>query len=90
MNLEYIKTLIESALHDLLNHDSMILNLKLKEECINHRFAIYIENIFKNTSNHEFLDRLSFDIEYNKSYFDEKEIIDEHDVRLRNCFKTQK
>lgn len=83
MNIEteLIKQLIRNALKELICRDHILLDVRVKEEAINHRFAIYIEQEYHRI----FPDgpELNFDLEYNRNYFNEKELLDENDERIR-------
>ncbi len=64
---------LKSSLNDLIEQDVKIIERKLKEECINHRLALYLE-----------LNRPTdysgpvIDIEYDKNYDQKKHIEDEN------------
>jgi hypothetical protein len=79
MEREQLLLIIKSALKSLLKYDHVLINQRVKEECINHRFAIYIENAFFST----FVGKdISIDLEYNKLYFDEKQYASPEDERI--------
>lgn len=54
--------LLELSLKSLYKFDKILLDRSIKEECINHRFAIYLENHFKNNNK-----IFSVDVEYNRN-----------------------
>ena len=43
MDKKSIKTLIEEALKELIKRDIDLIHRKVREECINHRLACYLE-----------------------------------------------
>ena len=57
-----VKELLELSLKSLYKFDKILLDRSIKEECINHRFAIYLENHFKNNNK-----IFSVDVEYNRN-----------------------
>lgn len=59
------------ALFQLMNNDSNLLVRRVKEEAINHRLAVYLENIIKSNNDNS---HISVDVEYNKNYDKRKEI----------------
>ena len=71
MNKDDIKTLIEISLRELVKNDLGLIHRKVKEECINHRLACYIEKFLKN----KFQIPYDVDLEYNKNYNNPKKII---------------
>ena len=73
MNKDDIKTLIERSLKKLVERDEGLIHRKVKEECINHRLACYLEQFLNEESNVD----LSYevDLEYNKNYNEPKKII---------------
>lgn len=72
--------LIKLSLNNLVDYDLELIDRRVKEEAINHRFAFYFETLLRRNFQNRLL---SFDLEYNKNYFDEKEIIDENGERIR-------
>jgi hypothetical protein len=63
-----LKKWIENSLFEIFNSsDNDLINRKLKEECINHRFAYYLEKN-KPIEYHDYY----VDVEYNKNGFNEK------------------
>lgn len=56
--------LIKRALETLWKRDCELIKREVHEECINHRFAIYLEKEFEDIMMRE---QLSLDIEYNKN-----------------------
>jgi len=71
MDKDNIKTLIEKSLKELVRRDAGLIHRKVKEECINHRLACYLEQFL----NAEYPTSYSVDLEYNKNYNDPKKII---------------
>ena len=65
-NEEEAEILLKCALKKLISKDLYLIQKNLKEECINHRLAVYLEEGIKN-SNLDF----RIDVEYDKS-IDEK------------------
>lgn len=62
---QIIVKIIEDALNNLFSIDKIILDAKLKEECINHVIAVYIKKSLD--ANTDFKDEKYFvDLEYNK------------------------
>lgn len=61
--MKEIKELLKLSLQDLYRLDRILLDRAIKEECINHRFAIYLENHFKKDNKKIF----SVDVEYNRN-----------------------
>jgi hypothetical protein len=64
MNLKTIKDKINVALDKLYEKDIFLFKSNLCERCINHKFAIYLEQ-------QNFGDEYFVDCEYNKSYGDD-------------------
>jgi len=61
---EETENLIIDALRKLICEDGHLIKKELKEECINHRLAVYLEEGVKNRN---FDRELKIDIEYNKN-----------------------
>ncbi len=81
MNIQNIQDMINSSLIELINHDEDLIRRNVKEECINHKFALYLERFLEQLV--EYHDLYHVDIEYNKNYIDpEKCIIDEYNNRI--------
>ncbi|MGI6317347.1 MAG: hypothetical protein ACOX1J_01180 [Dethiobacteria bacterium] len=76
MNGAQIKKIIEKSLKKLVKQDGDLIHRKVKEECINHKLACYIEQFL----NEELDSHLNYevDVEYNKNYYNPKKIIDEN------------
>lgn len=75
MDKKSIKTLIEEALKELIRRDKGLIHRKVREECINHRLACYLEQFL---SEYKCI-KYSVDLEYNKNYNAPKRIpIDEN------------
>ena len=70
--------IIEKSLNDLSIYERELINRDVHEDCINHRFAFYLEinlGLFFNIENHKKLSEiynLSVDAEYNKNYKEPK------------------
>ena len=76
MDKKSIKTLIEEALKELVRRDIDLIHRKVREECINHRLACYLEQFL---SEYKCKIKYSVDLEYNKNYNAPKRIpIDEN------------
>lgn len=65
-----------AALDTLIANDIILIEKKVKEECINHRLAVYIEKELRKVPEN-MLNNICVDLEYNKHYDSPKEIIDE-------------
>lgn len=66
-----LREILHHALKTLFDKEARIIFRKLKEEAINHRLAVYLDNGIRDTQ-YSFL---SVDLEYNKNYDKDKEII---------------
>jgi hypothetical protein len=66
-NDEETEILIKHALKELINRDLYLINKRLKEECINHRLAVHLEDGIK-----QFNLDLIIDIEYDKDIDEQK------------------
>lgn len=75
MDKNNIKTLIEKSLKELIRRDAGIIHRKVKEECINHRLACYLEQFLNEFLNAESPTSYNVDLEYNKNCNDPKKII---------------
>jgi hypothetical protein len=75
-----IREIMENALSELFEKDNRIIFRKLHEEAINHRLSVYIEENIKENINYKYLD---VDLEYNKNYDMEKEIIGTDGIKYR-------
>lgn len=73
MNKEYIKGLIENSLRKLVERDEGLIRRKVKEECINHRLACYLEQFLNEELNSH--PSYEVDLEYNKNYNEPKKVI---------------
>ena len=77
MNKEDIKQLITRSLKILIQSDGGLIRKKVREECINHKLACYLEQLLNKNSNNLF--SYSVDLEYNKNYNEPKKaIVDEN------------
>lgn len=45
--LKDIQNIIEASVQKLIKSDSYLLRIKLKEEYINHKLAIHLENVWR-------------------------------------------
>ena len=61
MDKKSVKILIEKALKELIRRDISLIHRKVKEECINHRLACYLERFLS-----EYGGEYSVDLEYDK------------------------
>ncbi|EMT50019.1 hypothetical protein I532_24567 [Brevibacillus borstelensis AK1] len=66
-SMEEIESLLEKCLQMVLDRDLHLLQIKAKEECINHRLALYLEKELESYDYH-------VDLEYNKHFSDKKMI----------------
>ena len=79
MDLKTVKQIMESSLSKLIENDNKLIDQGVKEECINHRLAIYIDEYYR-----QFCGEKNYcivDLEYNKNLDEkdrEKEIHDKH------------
>jgi hypothetical protein len=73
MDKEEAKQLIIESLKILIQRDLGIINNKVKEECINHRLACYLEKLINENPNNNL--HYDVDLEYNKNYKNPKKII---------------
>lgn len=62
---------LECALRELVRQEGELIRREPNEVCINHRFAIYLENVFRADPNYYWV---SVDLEYDKNYKDKKAI----------------
>lgn len=65
MNEAQIHELLGKAFAELQHFDKLILKRKPKEECINHRFAFYLEILFPQIIHDDMF--YNVDIEYNRN-----------------------
>jgi len=73
IKIEQIKLLIEKALRELIKNDGDLIRRDLKEECINHKLACYLEKFLNELlPNHIY----SVDVEYNRNHDNPKRIPD--------------
>ena len=75
MNKDNIKTLIEKSLKELVRKDGGLIHQKVREECINHKLACYLEQFLTDFLSVESHVSYSVDLEYNKNYNKPKKII---------------
>ena len=74
MNYQSIIKLIGVSLQNISIFDTALLDRKVREECVNHRLAFYIESIYEEIIQDDLF--YSVDLEYNKNVGnDDKEII---------------
>jgi len=69
--------IIKNALKKLIKNDLELINRKLREECINHKLAQYIEKEFK-----DYKIKTNVDLEYDKSFEDPKYYVDDSGTRI--------
>lgn len=67
-----VTILMEFSITQLLNDDIFLILNNLKEECINHRLALYIESFL---SQHPEFGKYNVDLEYNKNKGEPKFIL---------------
>ena len=79
-----VKELLELSLRSLYEYDKILLDRSIKEECINHRFAIYLENHFKNSNK-----IYNVDVEYNRNVTTRKLIFLEDFPNDRKVFNKK-
>lgn len=72
MNKKEFLLLLENALSELISLEDNIIERKLYEVCINHRFANYLNNEIKKCNIYKWLE---VDLEYDKNYDKKKEIL---------------
>jgi len=72
MNKKDFLLFLEIALGKLISREDNIIERKLYEVCINHRFAIYLNNELIKCNSYKWLE---VDLEYNKNYDKKKEIL---------------
>jgi len=73
-----VKILIEKALKELIRRDIGLIRRKVKEECINHRLACYLERFLS-----EYGGEYSVDLEYDKNYNDPKKIGNDENKNIK-------
>lgn len=80
MDYNKVRELIEKSLKELIKKDIGLIHRKVREECINHRLACYLEQFLGEILNiSSDVPHYSIDLEYNKNSNDPKKIlIDEH------------
>jgi hypothetical protein len=71
MNKKDFLPFLENALGELISKEDKIIERKLYEVCINHKFANYLNNEVKKSNNFNWLE---VDLEYDKNYDKKKEI----------------
>lgn len=81
--LELMKSWIEEALLSLAHIDAILLERKVKEECINHRVARFLELTYSCIFHDEFPAMLEIDIEYNKNLNQEAKVLKYQDGGFR-------
>lgn len=79
MNKDDVKKLIERSLRELAEKDAGLIHRKVKEECINHRLACYLEQFLNEESSIPY----NVDLEYDKNYNDPKKIIIDENKNLK-------
>ena len=78
MTSEKLKTVVIKSLEELCKIDVVLIDNAVKEECINHKLAQYIEKHTKEILRE--LAHISVDVEYNK-YKDETKMIGQIPIR---------
>lgn len=78
MTYEQINELIEKCLLAIHYYDTVLLDRKVREECVNHRLAFYLETFFPDIIHDDMY--YNVDLEYNKNLSaDDKQITDRKD-----------
>ena len=77
MNKKECLKLIIDAIKSLIKNDENLIERKLKEECINHRLALYLEQLINNSLN------LSVDLEYDKNLENSKVICSKLNSKIK-------
>ncbi len=62
----------------MCENDLVLIENKLKEECINHKLAVYIE---RNKNDYRELENIDVDLEYNQYEEDPKKMMDQTPIR---------
>ncbi|SDF93404.1 hypothetical protein SAMN05421827_102167 [Pedobacter terrae] len=62
-----IRSWLEESLRSLAFADQILLERRVKEECINHRLARFLELCYPSVFHDEFPANLDIDLEYNKN-----------------------
>lgn len=78
MTTSDLKKIVINSLKNLCEKDLILIEKSLKEECINHRLALYIEN---NKTDHPELTNIDVDLEYNKYEHDHKKMMNQTPIR---------
>lgn len=65
MNFQTVVNLIGASLQNIAIFDTTLLDRKVREECVNHRLAYYIESIYEEIVKDDLF--YSVDLEYNKN-----------------------
>ncbi|MFQ6758245.1 MAG: hypothetical protein D9V46_12160 [Deltaproteobacteria bacterium] len=73
-----LKEVVIESLSKLCENDYLLIESSVKEECINHKFAQYIEYITKQSLPHIDVD---VDVEYNKYEHDPKKMMGQTPIR---------
>ncbi|HEY8462421.1 MAG TPA: hypothetical protein VIM29_00055 [Bacillota bacterium] len=81
MDLATVKQIMESSLSRLVEKDSELIDRRVKEECINHRLAIYIDENYRQFCGQR--NHCNVDLEYNKNLDREKEVYDGNGKPIR-------
>lgn len=80
MNTRIANLIVRKSLELLNRYDAEIIDRKLKEECINHRFAFYLERYFRKICPNE--NHISIDLEYSKNMELDKQYNDENGIPI--------
>lgn len=76
MDLVRVRQIMESSLSRLIEKDIELIDRRVKEECINHRLAIYIGKYFRQFCAQR--NGCTVDLEYDKNMDREKQVYDEN------------
>jgi len=80
MTQSELKEIVISSLSILCEKDSILIDNSVKEECINHKLAQYIEKIIREKVCVE-LNGIDVDVEYNKYDHDPKKMMGQTPIR---------
>lgn len=78
MTKEDFHSMLECALQKMHSDNALLIELKLKEECINAAFCVVLRQVF---NSHSCCVELDFDIEYDKHLQDKKSMANLDSVR---------
>lgn len=83
MDLATVKQIMELSLSRLVEKDNELIDRKVKEECINHRLAVYIDEYYRQFCGER--NHCKVDLEYNKNLDNGKQVY----VRTGNLIKIR-